>query len=594
MKKIITLLIILLSIDGFSQLYFSPNSFAYAKDQVVFVTQDVNMQSNSNFYLRNEAQLLQGTSSVSTNKGLGKVSVFQEGTSDNFDYNYWCSPVGNASNTPGNENFGITMLNRPTSAIASTPAIMLDWGNYDGTANPLSISSRWIYKYLSGTAYAQWIYVGTTNGLAAGEGFSMKGTSGTDPLIVEGNTVQNNPGNGNQRYDFRGKPNDGNITVNLLINNNTFTGNPYPSALNMNKFLLDPGNTAGGGAAYYWEQKKDINSHYVADYVGGYGTFSPISIGSNGVYAPARFDTYNTDGSLNNIGTTFGNIYPRKFAPIGQGFFLLATATGTATIKNSHREYYKESGPLTQFERHTNQNKNQQIADNGDVSHFRINAVLNNQYSRQIALAFVPEATDGVDFGIDAIDINDELPNDFYFFLDNNRYAIQGINFSIEKRIPLGVKSQSNSTIKFYVPEIVNFDTTQGIYIYDALDQTYHDIKNDSYQVSLEAGVFNNRFEITFVNETLGISEDIKTNFTIIQNNLDQLLTIKNPYQVDIKSITVYDIIGKRIFSHKDLGTDLSYEFPTNGLSPGIYIVEMATNDAKKISQKIIISGTKN
>jgi hypothetical protein len=35
-----------------------------------------------------------------------------------------------------------------------------------------------------------------------------------------------------QRYDFRGKPNDGTIDIPVLLDELTLTGNPYPSALN--------------------------------------------------------------------------------------------------------------------------------------------------------------------------------------------------------------------------------------------------------------------------------------------------------------------------------------------------------------------------
>ncbi|HEU4496872.1 MAG TPA: secretion protein, partial [Flavobacterium sp.] len=92
MKKL--LLLLLASVSGFSQLYVSPSSYMYVKDRVLFVKQDINLDNNGLIYLRNDSQLLQGTATSSQNRGLGQVSVFQEGTSDNYDYNYWCSPVG--------------------------------------------------------------------------------------------------------------------------------------------------------------------------------------------------------------------------------------------------------------------------------------------------------------------------------------------------------------------------------------------------------------------------------------------------------------------------------------------------------------------
>lgn len=598
-KQYLFFLISLLSMNGvFAQLYVSSNSFVYNKGTVVFVNKEVNLQNNGNFYLRNEGQLLQGTSGVSANLGEGKVSVFQEGTSDNFDYNYWCSPVGNASASIGNEAFGIAMLGQPTSLTATTPATILAMNNYNGTSNPLAIAPYWIYKFLSSATYSQWFQVGAAATISAGEGFTMKGTSGTDLTDIEANGIQNNPGGiGAQRYDFRGKPNDGNITVSVDTNKFTLTGNPYPSALHVNGFLLDVTNAACTGIAYYWEQNKTTNSHFLAQYQGGYGAYSPISLVSNGLYVAATFNTYYGDGSLNTTGTSSGLVIERKYAPIGQGFMVKGASNGAISIKNSHRDYYKESGSLSQFERSSVLQNNQTTTENseGEVSHFRLNTTFNNQFTKQIALAFVPEATDLVDRGIDALSpSSNDLPNDVYFFLDNSKYVIQGINFDVNKRIPIGVKSTNNTTFKFMIPEVINFDQNQNIYLYDGQDGTYHDIKNGMHEVMLPTGIYNNRFEITFLETTLNTNEIIKDNLIVLQNNQNQILTISNPNLIELKSVNLYDMTGKQIFSRENLGIQQNHHFSTNGLPEAVYLVEMLTNDNLKIGQKIIISKVQN
>lgn len=594
MKNLYLSLISLISFNSFSQLYVSSNSYVYVKDRVLFVAQDINLQNNGNIYLRNESQLLQGTTGTSTNKGLGKLSVFQEGTSDNFDYNYWSSPIGNASASVGNEAFGITLLNRPTTLTASTPAIGLPYDyNLNGIANPLQIASRWVYRFITSSTYAQWIYAGDTNTILPGEGFTMKGTSGTDNLDIEGNGVLNNPGgNGAQRYDFRGKPNDGNISVQIALNNSTLTGNPYPSALHVNAFLLDPLNTSINRIAYYWEQDKNVNSHYLDQYKGGYGTYAPTTLASSGIYVPAYFNSYNSDGSLNTAGTVSSGLnVERKYAPIGQGFMVYGTANGTVTLRNSHRAYYKESDPLSHFERNSNAQIPNVAQDSvPETSHIRINAILDNQFTKQIAIAFLPEATDGIDPGIDAMSFISDVPNDTYFFLDNTEYTIQGIPFDVSKRVPLGVKSSEGSTLKFYVAETVNFDESQDVFIYDALDESYHSIKNNKYEVTMPAGVFNNRFEITFTNSTLGVSEITANDFMITQNNSLETLTILNPKLRDVQTVSIFDISGKRIFVKENLQTNESYQFSTTSLSTGVYILKMTTKEEITLTQKIIIS----
>ena len=602
MKKLLYIFTLLFSYVIYAQLYVSANSYVYNNGTVVFVNQDVNLQNNGNLYLRNEGQLVQATAGISTNKGTGKISVFQEGTSDNFDYNYWCSPVGNASIFAGNEAFGITMLGQPTTLTATTPATILATNNYNGSANPLAIAPYWIYKFLSSSTYSQWFQVGANTIISAGEGFTMKGTSGNDVTDIESNGVQNNPGgNGAQRYDFRGKPNDGNIIVNVDTNNFTLTGNPYPSALHVNKFLLDASNTSCTGIAYYWEQNKAVNSHFLAQYQGGYGTYSPINETSNGLYVAATFNTYNGDGSLNIIGTASGLVIERKYAPIGQGFMVKGNSSGAITLKNSHRDYYKENGNLSQFERSPVSQNNQissanfAIATAQQVSHFKLNTSFNNQFTKQIALAFVAEATDLVDRGIDALSpSSNDLPNDVYFFLENEKYVIQGINFDVNKRIPIGVKSTGNTIFKFHIPEVINFDENQMIYLFDAQTGIYHNVKNADYEIILPTGIYNNRFEITFSEFSLNTNTLITNDYIIFQNNSHQILTISNPNLTDLKSIILYDLSGKLIINKENLGNNDSYQLSTSGLSNSVYLVEICSNDGQKSVKKIIVSTVEN
>lgn len=591
MKKLILLFLLLISLDSFAQIYFGSGTSMYVKNELLFVRQDINLQVNAKLYLRNQAQLLQGTTNTSSNRGSGILSVYQEGTSDNFDYNYWCSPIGIASSAVGNGNFGITMLYSPTSATGSVGAIALPQDNRDGIASPLSIASRWIYKLINTNSYSQWGYIGATTTLAPGEGFTMKGTSGIDAIDAEGNGIKNNPGgHGAQRYDFRGKPNDGNITVTLGTNNATLTGNPYPSALHLNAFLLDPDNTAGTGVAYFWEQDKTVNSHFIADYKGGYGSYSPISLVSDGVYVAATFNSYNGDGSLNTVGTSSGAMIPRKYSPIGQGFLLNGAANGIVTLKNSHRVFYKEGNPLTQFERPAKKNATSKKTMTA-ASYFKLNIILNNQFTRQLALVFSTEATDGVDFGMDALSMDNNLPNDAYFFLEDKNYVIQGINFDDTKKTPLGVKTTAAISIKFYIPEVTNFDPSQAVYIYDSLDNSYHDIKVGSYEVTVPKGTYNDRFKIAFSREQNLETEEYNTSHLIVsQNNSDQVLRISNKDGLQLSSIVLYDVLGKVILSQKDLGTNLHYNLSTSALSSGIYIVKLATAENLSISKKIIIS----
>ena len=245
MKKLTLLLVFFVfGYTGYSQLFVKNGSYLYSNNQVVFVKQDVNLETNSNFYLRNQAQLVQGKTGVSTNSGNGKLSVFQEGTSNRYVYNYWCSPVGVASGSAGNTNFGILLMNRPTD-LTNTSVITTT--AYDGSTSnsSLVVAKHWIWKYITANGYNPggpngWIHVQDAQTLLPGQGFTMKGVSGTDATLITTETVQANNAGNNQRYDFRGRPNDGDIAVDVDLNDYTLTGNPYPSAMNVSAFLLDP------------------------------------------------------------------------------------------------------------------------------------------------------------------------------------------------------------------------------------------------------------------------------------------------------------------------------------------------------------------
>lgn len=613
MKKITSFVIIVFCVFSFSksfaQLYVGGNSYVFNKGALVYVKGNVELNAaNSSFYLRNEGQLLQGTSASSTNKGIGKLSVFQEGTVNNYAYNYWCSPVGNASAASGNEDFGITMLNVPTTNISSTPATMLAMNNYDGVsaAGTLSIAPYWIWKFLSSSTYSQWFQSGTASNISAGQGFTMKGTSGSD-ATNPGEAVANNPGS-KQRYDFRGKPNDGDILINVANTKLTLTGNPYPSAIDLSAFLTNATNCTG--VAYFWEHDKTVNSHLLVNYRGGYGTYSPVSRGGTGIYVPAKFYAYDVYGNQLGLVSTPNNSYARYFAPIGQGFMIEGNGLGaTVTMKNSYRVYQKENVATSVFEKNTasaNVLSTGYLPEIASVSGFdyttvstdevpqiRFNTLLNNEAIKQVVLAFDSAATDGVDHAKDAKNPGDSAPMDMYFVLDNNEYIISVIDFDENKRLPVGFRSTSAATVKMTVAEMINFSQANNVYLYDKQTQIYHDIKNTEYEFPIVAGATNDRYEITFKNDALATNTNIKDNFAIVQNNSNQMLSVANPNSLEVKSVALYDVLGKLIFDKVDLGTKPIYEFSTASLSEGVYIVKLKADNNQSVGQKIIVEHQK-
>lgn len=616
-----------------AQLFVKDGSYVFMTNQYMTVTQDVNLNNTGNFYLRNTSQLLQKGSGASVNSGTGKLSVFQEGTVNNFQYNYWCSPVGNGA--AGNP-FGVALLNRPTGLISSTAAEILPTNSHNGTATggaggTMQIAPYWIWRFVSlSPVYANWQYVGNAQTINPGEGFTMKGTSGTDALVADADGVANKVGAA-QRYDFRGRPNDGNISVAVSNGNLTLVGNPYSSAINLNMYLVEHTGrsydaitgviTPGGnpnvinGSAYFWEHSKTANTHILAGYVGGYGTYvaNGVNIGTPGTWTAATWNTYNGDGTLNTTGASSGSTFKRQFSPIGQGFMVQGIAAGTSMMKNKYRVFVREGvANNSTFERNANATQdlvetnwdvipNVEGIDYSQISNLpvpqiKLRAVLNNEKSTEVALAFNPNTTDSYDLGYDGISpgVLENTPDLVYFGQNNNekKCAITTFPFGIEKRIPIAFKCAAPSNIKVAVSDIINFSDSENVYIFDKETGIYYDIKNGEFNMNLAAGENASRFEVTFKNfDALSNDTDLMANaFEIFQNNENAMLTIVNSLKKDISNCTVYDVAGKLVMSKKNLGKNDVIELPTNNLSDGVYIVKLNTEDNISVEKKIIVA----
>lgn len=680
MNKILSILIGMIGLSAYAQMYVSPSSYMYVNDTYVYVSQDVNLAKSGtdegNIYLRNQSQLLQGTTGAGTNVGEGRLSVFQEGTTNNYQYNYWCSPVGVPNTTASNSNFGITLLNRPTTndKISSTQSSITN--GYDGstTDSSLTISQRWIWKYVASNVYAPggggWQYVASNSTVEPGYGFTMKGVSGTDATVADpsedanlsaaGIQAKANNTGSNQRYDFRGKPNDGTMSVAVsnvagtTFDNMTLAGNPYPSAINLNYYLLEnagytvasdgsvtptindngtPADTtddfvepSGGtidGNAYFWEHSKTNNTHLVAGYVGGYGTYAPTgsNIATPGTYTRATYKMSNGSGEviLNpNVGT--GNYYERMFTPVGQGFMLKgavpAGPTAVATMRNKYRVFVKDNNPTTnhsQFERNANSSYNSTITNSNNwedipnvagidytqfsklpVPQFKVLTIINDDIVYETAVAFNDITTDNFDYAFDAKSSNANDAKTTYFPMVNGgqKLVITTLPFDINKKIPVAFKCDVASSFKVNVSELLNFNLSNEIYLHDITNDVYYDILGGEFVAALPAGEIATQYEITFRMDTALSQEtnEVLSSFQVFQNNPSSLLTIVNPLNKDIATVNVYDVAGKFVIGKQNLGSNQKIEIPTNDLSEGVYIVNLTTKDNFKVDKKVIVT----
>lgn len=561
--------LLLTSAAAFAQLFVRPtpggtptDSYVYVKNEVLFVTNDINLQKNStgdteaSIYLREGGQLLQG-GTASTNVGTGFLSAQQTAPVSNaFAYNYWCSPVGNpeanaGSTSPGNRNFGLGSIyedKNSTTGIGTKADPSVHIGGRNGYSSPLTISKRWITVMMdpSVEAYANYDRINDTDGALPGFGFTMKGvnlgTSGSNATTPH-----------TQTYDFRGRPNNGDFPIPVMgpssITNGpnpepavetakmTLTGNPYPSALDLNKVFY--GNTTLN-AIYYYDEDRTIMSHLYAEKPYGYGvwvpgaqdpyTSGPPNMGITGFYTRASFFIWNHDGNHNGGTTDPGiNVNNKRFAPIGQGFMFVGNGADgvpqTANIKNSHRIYMKEGAAnLSVFQRPdggadalssslengADNTGNRTSASDAEIleadtrtPQLRLYVVFDNELSRDLLLVFSPQATDGFDRGFDGLSPMGMKSEAFFPIgpaTNSRSYAIQGLNYEVSKMIPITFQLHKTSEISIRAVEEIR-KPYEKAYLYDKVERTYRPLlrtSNAGGTFTLPAGNYDNRFYIVF------------------------------------------------------------------------------------------------
>ncbi|MEN9907902.1 MAG: hypothetical protein RLZZ540_1043 [Bacteroidota bacterium] len=559
-----------------------------------------------------ESQLLQKryysypeqySESIFDEASSGYIERDQQGHKNSYNYNYWSSPVsirGGASNSA----YAIPNVLRDGTDSSSPKTITFGDGPYfaDGAlSSPIKISNRWIWAYSSLTPtsnsnwdnYYQWKYIANTGLMGVAEGFTMKGTGGSAPIT----TLQN--------YVFTGKPNSGTINKFLAIEQTYLVGNPYPSALDADEFIKDNLKdctgcrgtaNAFGGALYFWDHFGLSNNHILAQYQGGYATYTL----TGGVRAVA-------DDPLNVNDNSKGSKMPQRYIPVAQGFFIdcavdtdtfgtgiTSVGGGMVSFNNSQRVFVRETSGNSTFMKVANE-KNTTVLKEPTDNRMKIRLGFDSPIGshRQILIGTDPNTTNKFDFGYDArmIDVN---KNDMYWELGKTSLIIQGVpNFNSEQIIPIGIKiaNEGQSTIK--IDALENIPDNLDIYLYDSDAKMYHDLRKANYSISLAIGDYTNRFSLQFVNKSKSYSiEDTTVDNGIITyyTNENHMLNIKNYFtDVTIQSVSLFNILKQNIGNWKIADGKQNYiQIPVKNLSSAVYLVIIKT-DKGEFSQKIII-----
>ena len=552
------------------------------------------LELNGTLDLMDDSQLIQTVNSDLVTSSTGKLLRRQEGAASPYWYNYWSSPVGatgatsltdnNASTNNTNNSDWILNMLKDESGIGC-----LFTSGYTGNG---SISTYWLYTFINGRTYWDWVQISTSTGLKPGVGYTQKGTGTAAP---------------EQQYIFEGKPNNGTILLDVadvggpgsvanVSKTEYLLGNPYASAIDIYKFIDDNAGVIDG-YLQLWQQWGGA-SHNLSEYQGGYAQVNKM-----GSIRAKQFVSFYGATTGGEVGTK----KPTRYLPVGQGFIAEIIADGQVEFNNSQRVFIKESDadPLDDqvgsvFSKTTkgkstkaNASKTNDIDDSMQKIRLEFNSVTGPETRRELLLGFSDYTTDAYDYGYDAKE-TETSNNDLNLELEGQNMNIQAYAaITNEKAVPLNFRSSGDNTFEIRISELENIEEDQAIYLHDNLTGIYFDLRTDTaYGFSSGQGIFNDRFEIVFQSEQQSLSTEESTvteNYIYYQNTINTLYVKK--LNSNVSKLSLISMRGQVVLELTDVSREqLENGIQFNNISTGAYVVGMRTEANEVLTKKIIVN----
>lgn len=551
---------------------FVENSKTLFIDNNKAITNHWYLKLDGKIDLIGKSQLVQTENSVLDTASQGFIEREQDGVANKYNYNYWSSPVSTINSVTNNNGFVLaSQMKDATNPNTIQPITFVN--SLDGMpTSPISISNKWLYKYQnSNNSYANWTSFSPTDLLPPGTGFTMKGVTS----LFSGER---------QNYAFVGKPNNADVLLPITANNINLCGNPYPSAIDSQEFILD--NIVGGnlgttssisGALYFWEHAKENNTHVLQQYKGGYAVLNLV-----GGIPPMATSMISGLGSSAKI--------PNRFIPVGQGFFVRANNSGGNIIfKNKQRGFKLESDNSVNGSNVLFRNNASETLQN-NYKKIRLKFTSVDNFERQILLGFMDNlATDNLDAGYDAVLFEDN-PSDFYFSNSGEKLVIQGVSSFLNENVyPVVVKTNLSGIVRIQLERLENFPPDTKAFVLDSYDHSYHEISNqNTFAIHLSPGEYVNRFSLRFVNNTL--SNDsvtfLQSTVTIFYAKAAREVVVKSN-SWNMSQAQIFDLQGKKLLDTK-FSNAKEMQLPVANFATGTYVVKIYT-ETGTISKKIVI-----
>jgi len=336
-------------------------------------------------------------------------------------------------------------------------------------------------------------------------------------------------------------------------------GNPYPSALDIHKFI-DDNEGVVKGYLQLWQQWSGT-SHNLDMYDGGYA-----QVNKTGTIAASQF--IGMEG--NDTGGEEGVKVPTRYLPVGQGFVVeiendgVLPFSGTVEFNNSQRAFIKESdadpsddqvGSVFSKTKKSKQSGDDSAAEvtasAGVMQKIRLNfnSTSGPSTHRELLLGFSEFTTDGFDYGYDA-ENTEASNNELNLALEGKHMSIQAYgSITDDKVLPLHFSSSGDNAFEIRISDTNNLPEDQPVYLHDKLTGTYFNLRSDgAYGFSSGQGIFNERFQLVFQNEEESLSAETETiaeNHVYYKPSLNTLYVKK--INSDVSKLSLVNMRGQTI-----------------------------------------------
>ncbi|WPR72099.1 hypothetical protein SLW70_02880 [Flavobacterium sp. NG2] len=475
---------------------------------------NVVLQPNHSIKIANQLNINNGSLTFENNANLiqvndnsvnsGNINYKRETTPiSNLDYTYWSSPV---------LNFTI------------------------GAVSPNTLNGKW-YSY---NAIADnWKQESASTKMSPGIGYIIRGP--------ESHKAPTTPST--YLATFVGTPNNG--TINIPINgikSSNLIGNPYPSAINADAFILE-NSAIIDGTIYFWTHNTAIQkSTNITNGTAGTGTYA---------YTSDDYASYNLTGGVAAIQTPtisggLNTNIPNGKIAAGQGFFVTSKIPGTAIFNNSMR-VDGSNNPLdnSQFFKYNTLTKS---GKNIEKNRIWLNLTNTQGAFKQLLIGYLPNATNGIDTNYDGETFDSNPYLDFYSINEDKKLVIQGraIPFDESDKINLGYRSAISTDYTIAINQIDGLFENKNIFLEDTFKNTITNLKEGHYTFHTEKGIFDNRFILRFTNKLLSKKTTLSLSNTIVVSVKNNTLKIQSLNE-NLKKVIISNLLGDQITKRENI-----------------------------------------